>query len=172
MNHVINQLSGLASPWLYVTVGILAALESAVLAGLILPGETALIVGGIAASQGHVNLWVMVGVAVAAAIAGDSIGYEMGRRLGPQIRVSRVGRWIGEDRWERAEHSLKRRGGPAVLIGRWVGILRAVVPGVAGISGMAYGRFLMWNVIGALLWAPAVVGGGYLAGNSLWAFER
>ena len=171
MNSLIEHLTGLAAPWLYVAVGTLAAAEAAILVGLVFPGETALLIGGFAASQGRVNLAVMVAVAVGAAIVGDSIGYEVGRHFGPRIRDTRVGRWVGQDRWERAERSLQHRGGPAVMFGRWVGILRAIVPGVAGMTRMPYRRFLIWNVIGALVWAPTMVIGGYLAGSSYRALE-
>lgn len=172
MSSLINALVGLASPWLYVAIAGLAAGESAALVGLVIPGEAALLVGGFAASQGRVSLPVLVAVATVAAIVGDSIGYELGRHLGPRVQLTRVGRWVGEDRWSRAEKFIERRGGPAVLIGRWVGLLRALVPGVAGTTRMPYGRFLVWNVLGAVLWAPTVITAGYFAGGSFRAVEH
>ena len=135
MNSLIEHLTGLAAPWLYVAVGTLAAAEAAILVGLVFPGETALLIGGFAASQGRVNLAVMVAVAVGAAIVGDSIGYEVGRHFGPRIRDTRVGRWVGQDRWERAERSLQHRGGPAVMFGRWVGNLIELVNRYASVDG-------------------------------------
>lgn len=172
MNTLIDSLATLASPWLYLVVAALAAAESAALVGLVLPGESALLIGGFAASQGHVSLPIMIATALVAAIAGDSVGYELGRRFGPRLRDSRVGLWVGEDRWAKAEASIERRGGPAVLVGRWVGLLRALVPGVAGMTRMPYRTFLLWNVLGAAIWAPAVVIGGYLAGNSFHSVSR
>lgn len=172
MGTLIDSLVGLASPWLYVMVALLAAAESAALVGLVVPGEAALLVGGFAASQGRVSLPVLIVVATVAAIVGDSIGYELGRHFGPRVRVTKVGRWVGEDRWTKAEHYIDRRGGPAVLLGRWVGLLRALVPGVAGMTRMPYPRFLVWNVLGAVVWAPAVVSAGYFAGSSFKRVER
>ncbi|MDE0805482.1 MAG: bifunctional DedA family/phosphatase PAP2 family protein, partial [Acidimicrobiales bacterium] len=172
MGTLIDSLVGLASPWLYVVVALLAAAESAALVGLVVPGEAALLVGGFAASQGRVSLPILIVAATVAAIVGDSIGYELGRHFGPRVRVTRVGRWVGEDRWTKAEGFIERRGGPAVLLGRWVGLLRALVPGVAGMTRMPYPRFLVWNVLGALVWAPTVVSAGYFAGSSFKRVER
>lgn len=172
MGTLIDSLVGLASPWLCVVVALLAAAESAALVGLVVPGEAALLVGGFAASQGRVSLPVLIVATTVAAIVGDSIGYELGRHFGPQVRLTKVGRWVGEDRWAKAEGFVERRGGPAVLLGRWVGLLRALVPGVAGMARMPYPRFLVWNVLGAVVWAPAVVSAGYFAGSSFKRVER
>lgn len=172
MGTLIDSLVGLASPWLYVVVALLAAAESAALVGLVIPGEAALLVGGFAASQGRVSLPILIVAATVSAIVGDSIGYELGRHLGPRVRVTKVGQWVGEDRWTKAEGFIARRGGPAVLLGRWVGLLRALVPGVAGMTRMPYPRFLVWNVLGAMVWAPAVVSAGYFAGSSFKRVER
>ena len=172
MSGLIDSISGMASPWLYVVVALIAAAEAALLIGLVFPGEAALLVGGVAASRGQVNLVVMVVVAVVAAIAGDTLGYWVGRHFGERIRTSRVGRAIGVDRWASAEQSLRTRGGPAVALGRWVSVMRALIPGVAGMSAMGYRNFLVWNVLGALTWAPTMVIVGYLAGNSYRVIEK
>lgn len=172
MSRFVDLLAGLASPWGYVVVFALALLESAALVGLAVPGETVLLVGGFAASQGRADVRVMASVAFAGAVIGDSVGFELGRRMGPALRASRLGRRVGEDRWERAASYVGRLGGRAVLTGRFVGLLRAVVPTVAGVSAMPYRTFLVWNVTGALVWAPAVVLAGYLAGDSFVRAER
>lgn len=172
MGGLIDSITGLASPWLYVVVALIAAAEAGLLIGLVFPGEAALLLGGVAASQGHVPLVVMVVVAVSAAIVGDTVGYSLGRHFGAGIRTSWVGRTIGVDRWAHAEQSLRTRGGPAVALGRWVSVMRALIPGVAGMSAMPYRKFLFWNVLGALTWAPTMVVAGYLAGNSYRVVEK
>lgn len=172
MNSFIGLISSLASPWLYIVVAVLAAAESAALVGLVVPGEVALLFAGWAAAQGRVSLLSMVIIATTAAIAGDSIGYEIGRHFGPWIRTSRAGLRIGEARWVRSEAFIERRGGSAVLLGRWVGFLRAMVPGIAGMTRMPYRKFLLWNVLGAIIWAPAIVIAGFLAGNSFLVVEH
>lgn len=172
MSGLMDGLTSLASPWLYVVVGLIVAAEAGALVGLIFPGEVALLIGGVAASRGHVNLSVMIVVGIAAGIAGDTVGYWLGRHFGTSIRTSRVGRMIGVDRWARAEQSLRTRGGPGVAIGRWVSVMRALIPGVAGMSAIPYRKFLVWNVLGALTWAPTMVIAGYLAGNSYRVVEK
>ena len=163
---LLDRLAELASPWGYVIVGVLALLEAAAMIGLVVPGEAALLVGGFLASQDKAELPVMMVVAAIGAIVGDSIGYEIGKHLGPSLRRSRLGRWVGEERWQRAENYLIHHGGRAVFFGRFVGVLRAMVPTLAGLSGMPYRTFLPWNALGGLVWAPGFVLLGYAAGGS------
>lgn len=163
---LLDHLAGLASPWGYIVVGLLAMLEASAFVGLVVPGEAALLAGGFLVSQGRASLGVMIAAAVAGAIVGDSIGYEVGRHLGPSLRRSRMGRWVGDERWARAENYLQHRGGRAVFFGRFVGVLRAMVPTIAGLSRMPYRTFLPWNAAGGLVWAPSFVLLGYVAGGS------
>ena len=90
---LLDHLAGLASPWGYVVVGLLAMLEASAFVGLVVPGEAALLAGGFLVSQGRASLGVMIAAAVAGAIVGDSIGYEVGRHLGPSLRRSTS--WAG-----------------------------------------------------------------------------
>ncbi len=166
MSSFVEQLLGLASPWGYLLVGLLAAAEAAAFVGLVIPGETAMILGGVLAFSGRASLTVMILSAAAGAVLGDSLGYELGRRFGEPLQRSRLGRRIGAERWKRAEEYVRRRGGQGVFLGRWVGVLRALVPFVAGASRMPYRVFLPYNALGGLLWAPTFVTAGYLAGNS------
>lgn len=163
---IVLSLSGWPA---YLVVGGLALGESAAFVGLVLPGETALLYGGVLAGRGNLSLPLLLVVASVAAVVGDSIGYELGRRIGPPLRSSRAGRWIGEPRWARAEEFLQRRGGPAVLLGRWVGLLRALVPTLAGMGRMPYRMFLPWNVVGGVTWAGTIVLLGYGFAGSVTA---
>jgi membrane protein DedA with SNARE-associated domain/membrane-associated phospholipid phosphatase len=163
---VLERLADLASPWGYVIVGLLALLEASAMVGLVVPGEAALLVGGFLASQGKAELPVMMIVGAVGAIVGDSIGYEIGKHLGPSLRRSRLGQWVGDERWARAEDYISHHGGRAVFFGRFIGVLRAMVPTIAGLSGMPYRTFLPWNAIGGIVWAPGFVLLGYGAGGS------
>ena len=171
MASIFNTILSLSGVLAYAVVGALAFLESALFIGLVLPGETALLLGGVLASQGRVSLPVLLGVAVVAAVLGDSVGYEVGRRSGPALKAGRLGRKIGDQRWARAEAYVSKRGGSAVFFGRWVGLLRALVPAVAGMVRMPYRRFLAYNVAGGALWSVAVVLLGYFAGASFKRVE-
>ena len=172
MSGLLDTAARLASPWAYIVLGLLAAAESAAFVGLFIPGETAMLLGGFLAFQGRVNLAVMMAAGAAGAVVGDSIGYEIGRRFGEPLKHSRLGRRVGQDRWARGEAYLRAKGGRAVFLGRFVGVLRALVPALAGMSRMPYRTFLPWNAAGGLIWAPGFVFLGYLAGSSYRQVER
>jgi membrane-associated protein len=125
----------------------------------------------VAASVGHASLPAMMVTVVAAAIVGDSVGYEVGRHFGPRLVASRMLR-RRRDRLDRAREFLARRGGWAVFLGRFVAFFRAVMPALAGTAGMRYRRFLAFNAAGGIVWGTGVVLLGYLAGNSYAAVER
>ena len=169
---VFESATSLAGPTAYIFVATLAALEASAFIGLFVPGELALLSGGYIAQQGHANLALMMAVAAAGAIVGDSVGYEIGRHLGPGLQRSRLGQKVGADRWGRAESYLDSRGGRAILAGRFIGLLRALVPAMAGATRMPYRRFIVWNVVGALVWAPGTVLAGYAAGSSYRRVEH
>jgi membrane protein DedA with SNARE-associated domain len=172
VDFVMDSISSLGGPVAYLVVGVLAALETAAFVGLVVPGELAMVIGGYLAFDGRAGLWPMVVVATVGAVVGNSVGYEIGRRIGPSIMRSRFGRRVGEERWQRAQAYLVTRGGRAVFFGRFVGVLRALVPALAGASRMRYRKFLLWSVLGAMLWAPTFVLLGYVAGRSYRRVEH
>lgn len=169
VESILRSIGGSVGAWLYVIAGGLAFGEAAILVGLVLPGETALLVAGVFCNQayGNLNLGVMIAVAVVCAIGGDSIGYEFGRHVGPGFRRSRLGRWVGEPRWAKVDDFIKRHGGKAVLLGRLTAVLRALMPSMAGMSGMRYRTFFIWNAAGGLIWAPGCVLLGYAFASAL-----
>jgi membrane-associated protein len=159
--------------WLYVITGGLAFGEAAILLGMVLPGETALLVAGYFCHEGVLNLPVMIVIGVVAAVLGDSVGYAFGQRFGPPLRGSRLGRWIGPQRWGRADRFLHRHGGKAVFFGRCTALLRALVPSMSGMARMPYYRtFLPWNAAGGLVWGAGCVLLGYGFAASLHTVER
>lgn len=171
---VLDSLFDLApqlGPWLYLIVFAVAAAEAALFVGLVVPGETLLIIAGVLASRGTGSVWLYMLAAVLGAIAGDSLGYELGRHLGPRLKESRVGGWVGEKRWDKADGYLQEKGGRAVFFGRWVSVVRAIVPALAGQARMPYRKFLAWNVAGAIPVGVVHVGIGYLAGESYKKIE-
>jgi membrane-associated protein len=143
---------------------ILPALEAPAFLGLVLPGELALLLGGVLASQGRVPLAAALAAGVAGALAGDSAGYWVGRRWGPRLLASRLGRRVGPARLHRVESLLLRGGGRALAVGRCTAGARVVLPGLAGMLGLRYRAFAIWTGTAATLWAAAHVLAGYLAG--------
>lgn len=166
MTNLLERLLNVPS-WIVLTVVfLLPAAEASIFLGVVFPGEVALILGGVAASVGHVSLiWVLV-CGVLGAIIGDSVGYVVGERWGNRILHSTLGRRIPLDRLEAGRRFIKSRGGRAVFVGRFTAALRALVPGLAGMSGVPYRVFLPWNMAGGLVWATASVALGYAAGTS------
>ncbi|MCU1537149.1 MAG: hypothetical protein JWP82_1500 [Humibacillus sp.] len=155
-----------APVWLVLlVVGGVVFVEDALFVGFVIPGETVAILGGVAASLGHVPLAAVIIVVVAAAILGDSVGFEVGRHLGG--RVVKMKAFDGHrKRIDQAQDFLARRGGAAVFLGRWTAFFRAVMPALAGMSKMHYPTFLAWNAAGGIAWGSVVVTAGYLAGRS------
>ena len=155
----------------FLVVAALVFAEDALFVGFVLPGETAAVLGGVAASMGHVSLPVMVLVVIAAAIVGDSVGYEVGKRLGPRLLRSRLLRRRAQ-RLDQARQFLARRGGAAVFLGRFTAFFRAVMPALAGVAEMPYRRFLVFNATGGIVWGTGAVVLGYLAGSSYAVIEK
>ena len=168
----MDALLNLAQPWAYVLVAIIAAAESAAFIGLVLPGEATMLLAGALVYQGRASLPLMLLVGCAGAIAGDSVGYAVGRFLGPRLLRGRLGRRIGLERWERGQAYLRARGARAVLIGRFVGVLRALMPAIAGSAGVPYGLFVLYSVAGAVVWVTAFILLGVAAGGSWHVVER
>lgn len=148
-----------------VVCGALVFLEDAVFIGFVVPGESAAVIAGVAAGLGHLPLVLAIVVVVVCAIAGDTVGYEVGKHLFSRVR----GKGIlarHEDKIVRTEEFLHRRGAAAVFLGRFVALFRAMMPAIAGASRMHYPVFLRWNALGGLVWGVTFVVLGHAAGKS------
>lgn len=156
----------------YLAVFAFPFLEASIFLGFVFPGETALVLGGVLASQGRLNVGGVIAVAIVGAISGDAIGYAVGRRFGPGLQASRLGQVVGDRRWQATERFLHRRGAPAVFFGRFTALLRALVPSAAGMARLPYRTFALWNAVGGSIWAAGFVLAGYLAGESYRRVER
>ena len=171
MSAFVDQVLALHGLAIYLTVGLLVFAEDAVFIGLVVPGESAAILGGVAASRGNASVVLLCVVVVIAAIVGDNIGYLLGWHYGHRfLNTSLLRR--REARVERARRYLERRGGPAILAGRYIAFLRAVTPFLGGTAKLAYPRFLAYDVAAGVTWGVGCVLLGYLAGNSYQAIAR
>ncbi len=143
----------------------LAFLETGAFIGLIAPGETAMMLGGVVAGQGEINVITLIAVAWVAAVAGDCASYALGQRLGRDFLVRHGPRFqITPERLEQVEKFFAAHGGKAIFIGRFVGIVRAVAPFLAGSGKMPFRRFIPYDVLGAGLWATTFI----LIGYAFW----
>ena len=171
MGSIVERILAVNGAVVYGLVALLVFAEDALFVGFVVPGETAAVLAGVDASRGHIRLWVAIVVVVAAAIVGDTVGYEVGRHLGTRVlhwrRLDRL-----RDRLGHAQEFLARRGGAAVFLGRFVAFFRAVMPFLAGTAEMRYPRFLAYNAAGGVCWGTGFVLLGYLAGDSYKAVEH
>jgi membrane protein DedA with SNARE-associated domain len=167
---LLDSLGDGLGPWSYPLVGALAFLETSAFVGLVAPGELAVVLGGVLAGRGQMELPLLVAVVWAAAVAGDACGFLLGRGLGRPFLI-RHGARLGATpaRLARVDRFFARHGAKAIVIGRFVGIVRAMGPFTAGASGMRPVRFLAADVVGAGLWAGAFTGLGYVFAGSLGA---
>lgn len=154
-----------------ILAGIGILLETSVLIGLVVPGDTVVIVASTAIG-GPVEWIALALTVIAGAIAGESIGFMLGRWFGPRIIASRLGRRIGEDNWARAQRYLERRGGPAVFISRFLPVLHSLVPLLVGMSTMSYRRFIAWTLPACVIWSFAYTTVGWLAAGSYRELSR
>ncbi len=165
VHAILNPLLGLGGWEAYLIVAVLCFGEAGFLLGFVLPGETAVVFGGILASEHHVSLLPLVVLVVVSAILGDTVGYEVGRHLGPFLLRHRPLR--GQPAVERTRQLVRRRGAVAVLVGRFTAVLRTLVPGVAGMSGVSYPSFALANALGGFLWGAGYTLAGYFVGKAI-----
>ena len=148
-----------------VLAGIAIMLETSILLGLVVPGDTIVIVASTAIAT-PLEYWAMIAAVVLGALTGESIGFALGRWFGPHIRRSWLGRKIGETNWQRAERYLARRGGIAVFVSRFLPVLHSLIPLTVGMSAMRYRTFMRWTVPACIIWAFAYVTVGSVAAGS------
>src|ERR1700712_4758026 len=153
-------------------VFLLPALEASAFVGVVIPGEIGVILGGVLANQGKLPLAVVLIAGIAGAIIGDSIGSSVGNRYGERLLGKLPQRIVKPEHITRTEQTIERLGGKAVFVGRVTAALRALVPGIAGVSGMTYRTFLPGTVLGGATWAAGFVILGYLAGSQYQRLEH
>jgi membrane-associated protein len=172
MTWLSDTILRLAGPLALVAVFALPALEASTLLGIVVPGELALVLGGVLAHQGRVPLVAAVAAGAVGAVVGDTIGYAIGRRVGERLLAHLPRRLIRPRQVERAKALVRRLGGRAVFAGRFTAALRALVPGLAGVAGVPYPTFAAWNLAGGVLWATGFVLLGFAAGRAWRTAER
>ena len=170
MTSIVSGLTHLSGWVAYALIAALVFGETAVFLGFVLPGETAVVIGGVLASRGHLSLATLSAVVVVSAVAGPMVGYEIGSRMGDRLFRARVLRRMPGGP-ERARTALRDRGALAVLLGRFVAFVRAVMPAAAGAVQVPYRTFLLYNVVGGIVWGVGYCLVGYLAGSAYSAVE-
>jgi membrane-associated protein len=170
LEAALTDLSDTLGTWTYALVAGLAFLETGAFVGLVAPGETAVVLGGVVAANGEVELALMLVLVWVAAALGDFASFVLGRRLGRRFLVAKGPRFgVTAPRLTRVERFFDKHGPKAILVGRFVGIVRAVAPFLAGSSGMRVRAFLPWSLLGTLAWAATFTLVGYIFHRSFSA---
>jgi membrane protein DedA with SNARE-associated domain len=162
LDWMLALVQGVDPLWRNIAAGVAIMLETSLFIGLIMPGDTVVLI----ASTGVVDLqdffWLIFSVLLGSMI-GETIGFSIGRLFGARIRASKLGQRFGEDNWKRADVFVEKRGGPAVAISRFLPVLHSLVPVVAGATKMRYKTFISWTFGACLVWSVVYVGIGYIA---------
>ena len=156
--------------WVYGILFLIVFAETGLIVAPILPGDSLLFAAGALCGAGLLNPWIMAMLLIAAAIVGDAVNYSVGRSLGPKVfsahdHSSRLHRLLNREHLEKAHAFFEKHGGKAIVIARFVPIVRTFVPFVAGAGYMSYSAFALYNVTGAILWVGSCFGLGYAFGN-------
>jgi len=166
--HLDHHLAGLIEAygvWTYLILFLVVFAETGLVVTPILPGDSLLFAAGTFAGRGSLDGLVVFVVLAAAAIAGDTVNYWVGQYLGDHILRRHTGRWLKKEHLDRTHAFFEKYGGKTIIIARFVPIIRTFAPFVAGIGAMTYPRFLVYNVVGGLLWVGVCVGAGYFFGG-------
>lgn len=142
--------------------------ETGLLVGFFLPGDSLLVTAGVFAALGQLNLWLLMGVLVVAAIVGDTVGYWIGKKAGPALFRRPKSLLFNPKHLQRAHNFYEKYGGQTIILARFMPVVRTFAPVVAGMGGMEYRRFVSFNVIGGFLWVVSMTLIGYFLGHFAW----
>jgi membrane protein DedA with SNARE-associated domain len=168
LQSLLEEVSNTLGAWTYLLVGVFAFAETGAFVGLVVPGETTMLLGGAVAGQGAIDIYVLIAIAWFAAWLGDTTSFFLGRRLGREFVMKHGPRFgISHERFEKVEDYFGRHGGKTIFIGRWISLVRAFAPFIAGSSGMGYRAFVPYSILGTGLWASLHILVGYFFSRSI-----
>jgi membrane protein DedA with SNARE-associated domain/membrane-associated phospholipid phosphatase len=168
LQHLLETISDALGAWTYLLVGAFAFAETGAFVGLVVPGETVMLLGGAVAGQGAIDIYLLIAIAWFAAWLGDTTSFFIGRRLGREFVIAHGPRFgISHERFEKVEDYFSRHGGKTIFVGRFISLVRAFAPFIAGSSGMRYRNFVPYSILGTGLWASAHILVGYFFSRSI-----
>ncbi len=168
LHRLLREVSNTLGPWTYLLVGVFAFAEVGAFIGLVVPGETVMLLGGAVAGQGAVNVYLLIAIAWFSAWAGDTTSFFVGRRLGREFLLRHGPRFgLSEHRFAQVEDYFSRHGGKTIFVGRFVSLVRAFAPFIAGSSGMRYRAFVPYSILGCGLFVTAHILIGYVFSRSI-----
>ncbi len=164
----VAELGARYGQWLYALLFVVIFAETGLVVFPFLPGDSILFIAGTVVAGAGLNVHVLVAILVVAAVAGDTVNYAIGHFVGPRVFDRPDSRLFRQEHLRRTQGFFDRYGGFTIIIGRFIPIIRTFAPFLAGVAGMRYGKFLTYNVIGAICWIASLTYGGYLFGNIAW----
>jgi membrane-associated protein len=168
LDQTLATLAAQYGAWLYAILFVVIFAETGLVVCPFLPGDSILFIAGTVVAAAGLDVNILVGVLVAAAVLGDSVNYSVGHYVGPKAFHKTDSRWFKQEYLRRTQAFYDRYGGVTIIIGRFVPIIRTFAPFLAGVAGMSYRRFLSYNLAGGCLWIGLLVYAGYLFGNIPW----
>ncbi|MEP6657802.1 MAG: DedA family protein [Betaproteobacteria bacterium] len=172
LDQTVAQLGAQYGPWLYALLFVVIFAETGLVVFPFLPGDSILFIAGTVAASAGLNVHLLAGVLVIAAVAGDTLNYAIGHCIGPRIFDKPDSRFFKQAHLLRTQRFYDKYGGVTIIIGRFIPVIRTFAPFLAGVAGMRYGRFACYNVTGGLCWIGSLTYAGYLFGNIPWVKEH
>jgi membrane-associated protein len=172
LDQSLASMAGQYGPWLYGILFLIIFAETGLVVFPFLPGDSILFIAGTLMATAGLNVHVLVGILITAAILGDSVNYAVGHYIGPRIFDKPDSRWFKQEHLRRTQAFYDKYGGVTIIIGRFIPIIRTFAPFLAGVAEMTYRKFLSFNVIGGVLWVGSLVYAGYLFGNIPWVKQN
>ena len=164
----VAEVAARYGPWLYALLFLIIFAETGLVVFPFLPGDSILFIAGTVAAATGLNVHLLVGVLIVAAVAGDTVNYSIGHFIGPRVFDKPDSRFFKQEHLRRTQAFFDKYGGVTIIIGRFIPIIRTFAPFLAGVAGMRYPKFLAYNVVGAVGWIVSLTYGGYLFGNIPW----
>ena len=165
--HVDKSLGRVIAEYGQMVYGVLSAIvfaETGLVVFPFLPGDTLLFIGGAFAATGELNVWLLMGLLVFAAVAGNTVNYMIGNAIGQKVFTHDY-RWLDKAALQKTHAFYENHGGKTIILARFVPVVRTFAPFVAGVSDMSFARFQLFNITGALVWVVGLVTAGYFFGN-------
>ena len=172
LDQTLTNMAGQYGAWIYALLFAVIFAETGLVVFPFLPGDSILFISGTVVATAGLDIHLLVGLLIVAAILGDSLNYAIGHYIGPRVYERPDSRWFKQAHLRKTQAFYDKYGGVTIIIGRFIPIIRTFAPFLAGVAGMSYRRFLSYNVIGGVLWISILVYAGYLFGNIPWVKEN
>ena len=172
LDQTLTNMAGQYGAWIYALLFVVIFAETGLVVFPFLPGDSILFISGTVVATAGLDVHLLVGLLIAAAVLGDSLNYAIGHYIGPRVYDRPDSRWFKQAHLRKTQAFYDKYGGVTIIIGRFIPIIRTFAPFLAGVAGMSYRRFLSYNVIGGVLWISLLVYAGYLFGNIPWVKQN